>query len=87
MKQTGIIRQIDKLGRVVIPADIRKKLNLEVGTNVEVFINDDEVILKKHKFYGCQLCGEAEEKKIVQQFGLRLCKKCIVELGKKANEN
>ena len=48
MKSTGIIRRIDDLGRVVIPKEIRKNLRIKDGDNLEIFIQGEEVILKKY---------------------------------------
>lgn len=49
MKATGIIRRIDELGRIVIPKEIRKKLKINEGENIEIFIDDEEqIILKKY---------------------------------------
>lgn len=46
---TGIVRKIDELGRIVIPKEIRKSLNIRNGEDVQIFIKDDEIILKKYK--------------------------------------
>ena len=48
MKATGIIRRIDDLGRVVIPKEIRKNLRIKEGDNLEIFIQNEEIILKKY---------------------------------------
>jgi len=48
MKATGVIRRIDDLGRLVIPKEIRKNLRIKEGDNIEIFVKDDEVILKKY---------------------------------------
>ncbi len=47
MKQTGIIRRIDELGRIVIPKEIRNNLRLRSGENLEIYFNDDSIIMKK----------------------------------------
>lgn len=47
MKSTGIVRRIDELGRIVIPKELRKTLKIKEGESLEVFINNDEIILKK----------------------------------------
>ena len=47
MKATGVIRRIDDLGRVVIPKEIRKNLRIKEGDNLEIFVQNEEVILKK----------------------------------------
>ena len=48
MKSTGVIRRIDDLGRIVIPKEIRKNLRIKEGDNLEVFIDNEDVILKKY---------------------------------------
>lgn len=47
MKATGVIRRIDELGRIVIPKEIRKNLRLRVGESLEIFVDNDDIILKK----------------------------------------
>lgn len=47
MKATGIIRRIDELGRIVIPKEIRKNFRMIDGENIEIFLNDDTIVLKK----------------------------------------
>ena len=47
MKATGIIRHIDELGRIVIPKEIRKNFRIIDGENIEIFLNDDSIVLKK----------------------------------------
>lgn len=48
MKSTGLIRRIDDLGRVVIPKEIRRSLNIREGDPLEVYVNNGTVIYKKH---------------------------------------
>lgn len=48
MKETGILRRIDELGRIVVPKEIRKKLKIREGDNLDIFVNEDSVILKKY---------------------------------------
>ncbi len=48
MKSTGIIRRIDELGRIVIPKEIRKNLNIREGENLEIVIDNKNIILTKH---------------------------------------
>ena len=47
MKSTGIIRKIDDLGRIVIPKEIRKNLRLKVGESIEIYIENESIVLKK----------------------------------------
>ncbi len=47
MKSTGIVRKIDDLGRVVIPKELRRTLNINECDPLEIFIEDESIILKK----------------------------------------
>lgn len=48
MKQTGVTRKIDELGRIVIPKEIRKNLGIRDGEALEIFTSEDSIILKKY---------------------------------------
>lgn len=48
LKSTGVIRRIDELGRIVLPKEIRRNLGIREGENLEIFVEEDKVILKKY---------------------------------------
>lgn len=48
MKATGVVRRIDDLGRIVIPKEIRRSLKINDGDSLEIFVDTNEVILKKY---------------------------------------
>ena len=48
MKDTGVIRKIDELGRIVIPKEIRRSLGIRDGENLEIFVSDKGICLQKH---------------------------------------
>ena len=48
MKSTGIVRNIDELGRVVVPKELRKKLGIANTDPVEIYVEEDKIILKKY---------------------------------------
>ena len=48
MKSTGVVRRIDELGRIVIPKEIRRNLGIRDGENIEIFTDNDSIILKKY---------------------------------------
>ncbi len=48
MKSTGVIRRIDELGRIVLPKEIRRNLGIRDGENLEIFVEDDQIVLKKY---------------------------------------
>ena len=80
MKATGIVRNLDQLGRFVIPKETRKVLNLNEGDPIEIFTDGDTIILKKYA-QGCQCCGNMEN--IKEYKGIKICKKCLNELNNK----
>ena len=47
MKKTGVSRKLDELGRIVIPKEIRTNFKIEEGDQIEFYLNDNEIILKK----------------------------------------
>ena len=79
MKSTGIVRNLDQLGRLVIPKETRKAFNLNDGDSVEIFTDGDEIILKKYN-PGCHCCGSCDDWKEV--LGLKICPKCLKEFKK-----
>ncbi|MFP7736653.1 AbrB/MazE/SpoVT family DNA-binding domain-containing protein [Priestia aryabhattai] len=59
MKSTGIVRKVDELGRVVIPVELRKVLAIQEKDSIEIFVNGNQIILKKYKPYNeCVVTGE-----------------------------
>ncbi|WP_404988136.1 AbrB/MazE/SpoVT family DNA-binding domain-containing protein [Clostridium culturomicium] len=78
MKSTGIVRKIDDLGRVVLPIELRRTLNIDIKDPVQIFVEGDLIILKKYE-PACVFCGEAND---VENFrGKNVCKSCAKELG------
>ena len=57
MATDGIVRKIDKLGRVVIPAEFRKSLRIELEEDVEIMMNQNTIVVQKYE-KGCIFCGE-----------------------------
>ena len=60
MKNTGIIRHIDELGRVTLPIEIRRSLGIEERDPIQIFVEDERIILKK-AILGDIFTGEAED--------------------------
>ena len=78
MKSTGIVRPVDKMGRVVIPKEIRKMLKVENDVDsFEIYMEDDRIILKKYQ-PTCIFCDSLAES--VQFGGYTVCKNCISKL-------
>ena len=79
MKSTGVIRPIDKMGRVVIPKEIRKQLGVENDVDsFEIYVENDTVVLKKFQ-PTCVFCDSLSDS--VLYHGRTVCKDCIGKLG------
>ncbi len=66
MKSTGMVRKVDELGRLVIPIELRRTLGIDVKDAVEIFIDEDKVILKKYKpNMACVVTGEVSDDNFV----------------------
>lgn len=74
MKSTGIVRKVDELGRIVLPIELRKNLNVNIKDPLEIFVDKDSVILKKYS-PDCIFCHEATN--IIQFEGKNICKECL----------
>ena len=62
MKSTGIVRKVDELGRVVIPIELRRTLGIAEKDSLEIYVDDDQIILKKFKpQMTCQITGEVSD--------------------------
>lgn len=79
MKVTGIVRKIDELGRIVLPSELRKTMEMNVGESVEIFVDADKVILKKYN-PSCLFCASTDD--TVMYNGKLVCKDCIEKLNK-----
>jgi transcriptional pleiotropic regulator of transition state genes len=79
MKATGIIRKVDEVGRVVVPIELRSLMGIENGDYVEIFTENEQVILKKYQ-PSCVFCGELNN--ITQFRGKMVCPECIAALSK-----
>ena len=77
MLNCGIVRKVDNLGRVVLPKELRKVLQIDVGTPMEIYTEGNTVILKKYE-PACIFCGEAKD--VTCYKGKNICKCCIAEL-------
>lgn len=49
MKSTGIVRKVDELGRVVLPIELRRSLNIDVKDSLEIFVDNEKIVLKKYE--------------------------------------
>ena len=58
MKSTGIVRKVDELGRIVLPIELRRTLDIEVKDALEIYVDGAQIILKKYE-PACIFCSNA----------------------------
>lgn len=76
MKNTGIVRKIDDLGRVVLPIELRRTFDLKEKDRVEIYVTEDEIILRPHRI-SCICCGCQDEEQLQEIHGKKICQACI----------
>jgi AbrB family transcriptional regulator, transcriptional pleiotropic regulator of transition state genes len=75
---TGIIRNIDELGRIVIPIEIRKRFGLSEKDPLEISVKDEMILLSKPRTI-CVFCGRSSN--VEEHRGRAICRMCIAELS------
>ncbi len=76
-KSTGIIRKVDELGRIVIPIELRSKLNIGEKDPIEIFTKGTSIILQKYE-KNCVFCSSTKE--LVKVNDKVICKNCLESL-------
>ena len=77
MKSTGIVRKVDELGRVVLPIELRRNFNINEKDSLEIFVDDDKIILKKYE--PCDIFTGS-----IDYMGKKVSKASIIEMAKLA---
>ena len=80
MKSTGIVRKVDELGRIVLPIELRRTLDIAERDALEIFVEGDNVILRKYQ-PTCIFCDKS--KNIINYKGKNICPDCIKKLTEK----
>lgn len=74
MKATGIIRKVDDLGRIVLPAELRRLLDIHDHDPVEVYVDKDSIVLRKHQ-PACHFCDSDHSLRAFK--GKIICTQCV----------
>jgi transcriptional pleiotropic regulator of transition state genes len=77
MKSTGIVRKVDELGRIVLPIELRRTLDIAEKDSLEIYVDGSSIVLKKYQ-PACVFCGDA--KNVVNFKGKNVCPECVKEL-------
>ena len=79
MKSTGIVRKVDELGRIVLPIELRRSLDIEVRDPLEICLEGDEIVLRKYET-GCVFCGS--RRGLTTYMGKHICSSCASKIKK-----
>lgn len=82
MKSTGIVRKVDELGRIVLPIELRRTLDISLRDPLEIYVEGESIVLKKYN-PSCIFCGSKED--IFLYHEKNVCSSCIDELKNKTN--
>lgn len=87
LQETGVVRKVDELGRVVLPIEVRRMLGVEVKDSLAILVDkeQEQIILKKIS-HNCFKCNSTEDLKLIKQ-GYYLCEECIKQLQVKDEIN
>lgn len=77
MKSTGIVRKVDELGRIVLPIELRRTLDIAEKDPLEIYVDGTSIVLKKYQ-PSCVFCDNGEN--IVTYKGKNVCSACIKTL-------
>ncbi len=77
MKSTGIVRKVDELGRIVLPIELRRTLNIDIKDSIEIYVDNSSIVLKKYE-PTCVFCGEASD--VISYKDKNVCKSCLEEM-------
>ena len=77
MKSTGIVRRVDELGRIVLPIELRRTLDIAEKDAIEIYVDGESIILKKYE-PTCIFCGDGRNVEIYR--GKNICANCMKEL-------
>ena len=77
MKTTGIVRQLDALGRIVLPIELRRTLDIKNKDNLEILVDGNNIILRKHE-PNCCFCGSGKD--LATYKDRIICGKCLKDL-------
>ena len=77
MKATGIVRKVDELGRIVLPVELRRTMDISVKDSLEIFTEDGRIILCKYE-PKCIFCGT--DKDVIDFKDKSVCRKCAGEI-------
>lgn len=77
MKSTGIVRKVDELGRIVLPIELRRTLDIAERDSLEIYVDGSSIVLRKYQ-PACVFCDDAKD--VISFKGKNVCQNCIQAL-------
>ncbi len=77
MKSTGIVRKVDELGRIVLPIELRRTLDIAERDALEIYVDGASIVLRKYQ-PACVFCGDSKDVSVFK--GKNVCADCLREL-------
>lgn len=77
VKSTGIVRKVDELGRIVLPIELRRTLDIATKDELEIYVEGSSIVLKKHEC-ACIFCGRTE--RVTSFKDKNICQTCLRQL-------
>ena len=78
LKSTGIVRKVDELGRIVLPVELRRTLDINEKDALEIYVDGSSVVLKKYR-PTCIFCDSTRDRRVVR--GKNVCPRCLREMS------
>ena len=79
VKSTGIVRKVDDLGRIVLPVELRRTLDISERDELEIYLESDRIVLQKYEST-CLFCGS--DRGLVSYKGKNICSECAKEIAR-----
>ena len=77
MKSTGMVRKIDSLGRIVLPIELRRVLEINEDASLEIYVDGNSIVLRKYR-PSCIFCDSTKDVRTFR--GRNVCPRCLREL-------
>ena len=78
LKSTGIVRKVDELGRIVLPIELRRTLDIAEKDSLEIYVDGPTIVLRKYQ-PACIFCDDA--KNVISFRGKNVCVNCVKTLN------
>lgn len=80
MKSTGIVRRVDSLGRIVLPIELRRLMDMDIKDEIEIFVDGEQILLAKYQ-PRCVFCNSTDN--VITHNDKNICTHCVEELKKR----